>query len=130
MRSARLVSLLLLLQARGRLTAAQLALSLEVSERTIYRDLVELGAAGVPVVAERGAGGGYHLLDGYRTNLTGLTAAEAETLLLTGAEGPLAELGFGALLAASRLKLLAAVPAHLRPLAARAEGRFHLNAAG
>lgn len=127
MRSTRLVTLLLLLQARGRLTAAQLAAALEVSERTVYRDLADLGASGVPVVAERGEGGGYHLLEGYRTNLTGLTAEEAEALLLGGAAGPLADLGFGSLLAATRLKLLAAVPPGLRPLATRAEGRFHLD---
>jgi len=130
MRSARLVSLLLLLQARGRLTAAELAAELEVSERTIYRDLAALGAAGVPVVGERGEGGGYRLLGGYRTNLTGLTADEAETLLLGGAAGPLAELGLGSLLAATRLKLLAAVPPALRPLAVRAEDRFHLDPGG
>lgn len=129
MRSARLVSLLLMLQARGRVTAAELATAFEVSERTIYRDLADLGAAGVPVVGERGEGGGYRLLDGYQTNLTGLRADEAETLLLAGAAGPLAELGFGAILAATRLKLLAAVPAGLRPLATRAEARFHLDGA-
>lgn len=132
MRSSRLVSLLLLLQARGRLTAAQLADALEVSERTIYRDLADLGAAGVPVVGERGEGGGYHLIEGYRTNLTGLTAEEAEALLLGGAAGPLADLGLGlgSMLAATRLKLLAAVPSGLRPLATRAEGRFHMDPAG
>src|SRR5215813_11572282 len=100
MRASRLVSLLLLLQARGRLTAAQLAEQLEVSERTIYRDLADLGAAGVPVYGE---GGGYQLLDGYRTNLTGLTPDEAGALLLTGAAAPAAQLGLGSLLAATRL---------------------------
>jgi predicted DNA-binding transcriptional regulator YafY len=130
MRGARLVSLLLLLQVRGRMTAAALARELGVSERTIYRDLAHLGGAGVPVFGERGEGGGYGLLDGYRTNLTGLTADEAEALLLTGAVGPMAELGLGALLAAARLKLLAAVPPGLRPAATRAEERFHLDPAG
>lgn len=130
MRGARLVSLLLLLQARGRMTAAALADALEVSERTVYRDLAHLGGAGVPVVGERGEGGGYTLLDGYRTNLTGLTAAEAEALLLTGAAAPMADLGLGALLAATRLKLLAAVPPGMRPVATRAEERFHLDPGG
>ena len=127
MRASRLVSILLLLQARGSLTAGELAEELEVSERTMYRDLFELGAAGVPVYGERGKGGGYRLLDGYRTNLTGLTAEEAGALLMSGAPGPAAELGLGSLLAATRLKLLAAVPPALRETATRAEGRFYLD---
>jgi predicted DNA-binding transcriptional regulator YafY len=130
MRASRLVSILLLLQSRGRLTAAALATELEVSERTIYRDLDELSAAGVPVYGERGSGGGYRLLDGYRTNLTGLTAEEAGALLLAGAPGPAAELGLGALLAATRLKLLAAVPPALRETATRGEARFLLDPGG
>ena len=130
MRAPRLVRLLLLLQSRGRLTAAQLAAELEVSERTVYRDLADLGGPGVPVVGERGAGGGYRLLDGYRTNLTGLKDDEAEALLLTGAAAPLAEVGLGVQLAAARLKLLAAVPASLREVAVRAEQRFHLDPTG
>jgi predicted DNA-binding transcriptional regulator YafY len=129
-RASRLVSILLHLQSRGRLTAAELAGELEVSERTIYRDLFELGAAGVPIYGERGKGGGYRLLDGYRTNLTGLTAEEAGALLIAGAPGPAAELGLGSLLAATRLKLLAAVPPALRETATRAEGRFYLDPGG
>jgi predicted DNA-binding transcriptional regulator YafY len=126
-RASRLVSLLLLLQARGRVTAAELAEAHEVSVRTVYRDMADLGAAGVPIYAERGMGGGFRLLDGYRTNLTGLTADEAGTLFLAGATGPAAELGLGALLATTRLKLLAAVPPRLRDVATRAEQRFHLD---
>src|SRR5215212_2653307 len=126
-RASRLVSILLHLQSRGQLTAAELAEELEVSERTIYRDLFELGAAGVPIYGARGKGGGYRLLDGYRTNLTGLTAEEAGALLISGAPGPAAELGLGSLLAATRLKLLAAVPPALRETATRAEGRFYLD---
>ena len=129
-RASRLVSILLHLQSRGRLTAAELAGELEVSERTIYRDLFELGAAGVPIYGERGKGGGYQLLDGFRTNLTGLTAEEAGALLIAGAPGPAAELGLGSLLAATRLKLLAAVPPALRETATRAEGRFYLDPGG
>ena len=130
MRASRLVSALLLLQARGRLTAAQLASELEVSERTVYRDLADLGASGVPVYGERGAGGGYQLVDGYRTQLTGMTSEQASTLLLAGAPGPAEELGLGSLLAATRLKLLAAVPPGLRSTATRAEERFLLDPSG
>lgn len=130
MRANRLVALLLLLQARGRMTAEALAGELEVSVRTVYRDVADLSAAGVPVYGERGEGGGFQLIDGYRTNLTGLTAGEAEALLLTGAAGPLTELGLGSILATTRLKLLAAVPPELRGVATRAEQRFHLDPAG
>lgn len=130
MRAPRLLSILLILQARGRRTAGELARELEVSERTVYRDLADLGAAGVPVVAERGAGGGYSLMEGYRTNLTGLTAEEAGTMLMAGAPAAATELGLGALLAVTRLKLLAAVPPRLRDIASRAEDRFYLDPAG
>ena len=130
MRATRLVSLLLLLQTRGQLTAAELADRLEVSVRTVHRDVEALSTAGVPVEAVRGAAGGYRLAGGYRTRLTGLTADEAEALFAAGIPGPAAELGLGGELAAARLKVLAALPQELQERATRAQRLFHLDARG
>lgn len=128
MRASRLLSLLLLLQNRGRLTAAQIAAELEVSERTVYRDVESLSAAGVPVYAERGAGGGYRLVDGYRTRLTGLNSGEADSVFLAAVPQAAAELGLGAEMAAAHRKLLAALPEGMRERAQRVRDRFHLDA--
>jgi len=127
-RASRIVQLLLLLQTRGRLTAAQLAAELEVSVRTVYRDVDALHAAGVPLYGEAGHAGGYQLVEGYRTRLTGLTENEADSLFLTGLPGPARELGLGAEVAAARLKLTAALPPELRDRATRIQQRFHLDA--
>jgi predicted DNA-binding transcriptional regulator YafY len=126
-RATRLVSLLLLLQTRGRLTAAELAERLEVSVRTVHRDVESLGEAGVPIEAVRGPAGGYRLAGGYRTRLTGLTADEAGALFAAGIPGPAAELGLGGELAAARLKVLAALPSELQERATRASRLFHLD---
>ena len=114
MRASRLLSILLMLQTRGRLTAESLAETFEVSVRTVYRDIEQLSAAGVPVYADRGPGGGFQLLDGFCTKLTGLTENEAETLFLAGLPGPATQLGLADQLLSAQLKLSAALPERSR----------------
>jgi predicted DNA-binding transcriptional regulator YafY len=130
MRASRLLSALLLLQTHGRMSARALAKELDVSVRTVYRDMTALHAAGVPVYAEGGPDGGYQLVNGFRTRLTGLTEDEARVLFLTGLPGPAAELGLGALVSATEMKLAAALPPSLLDSANRVRSRFHLDAPG
>jgi predicted DNA-binding transcriptional regulator YafY len=130
MRASRLLSILLLLQTRGRMTAEALAGEFEVSVRTIYRDIEQLSAAEVPVYADRGPNGGFELLDGYRTRLTGLSPSEASTLFLAGLPGPAAELGLAELMTTAQLKLTAALPEGARATARRVAARFHLDPVG
>jgi predicted DNA-binding transcriptional regulator YafY len=114
MRADRLISLLMFLQTRGRMTAQELAKELEVSERTVYRDIKALSTAGVPIYTMRGPGGGCALLDSYRTDLTGLTDDEVRALFMLSIPAPLAELGVSQELEAALLKLSAALPAARR----------------
>ncbi|RKT85369.1 Predicted DNA-binding transcriptional regulator YafY, contains an HTH and WYL domains [Saccharopolyspora antimicrobica] len=127
MRASRLLTILLLLQTRGRMTAQELAGELEVSVRTVYRDVESLSEAGIPLCGEPGHQGGYRLLDGFRTRLTGLTTGEAESLFLTGLPAAAAELGLGEVVTAAHLKLMAALPADLRARSGRLADRFHLD---
>jgi predicted DNA-binding transcriptional regulator YafY len=121
-------SMLMLLQVRGRMSAPDLARGLEVSVRTVYRDIDQLSAAGIPVMADRGRDGGFQLFDGLRTQLTGLTQAEAEASMLAGLPGPAAELGLAERMSTARLKLMAALPSGMR--AERVATRFHLDVTG
>jgi predicted DNA-binding transcriptional regulator YafY len=130
MLASRLISILMVLQARQRVSAQELASELEVSVRTIYRDVDQLSAAGVPVYAERGRGGGFLLREGYRTQLTGLTPDEADTLLLAGLSGPAADLGLESALASAERKMLAALPAGQAGRAVAARQRVLLDPVG
>ena len=127
MRASRLLSLLMLLQTRGRLSAQVLAEALEVSVRTIHRDVDELSASGVPIWADRGRLGGFQLQPGWRTKVDGLTAPEAQAMFLGGLPGPASELGLGEAMASAQLKLLAALPDGWREDARRVSARFHLD---
>ncbi|AOR31962.1 DNA-binding transcriptional regulator [Streptomyces fodineus] len=128
MKSDRLLSILLLLQTRGRVPAHELAGRLEVSVRTIYRDIEALSASGVPVYAERGRHGGIELLAGFRTDVTGLTADESRALFILAAQGAHAALGLDAALGSALRKVMAALPAPHRPAAEVTSRRILVDA--
>lgn len=130
MRADRLLSIMLLLQTHRRLTSGQLAEWLEVSSRTIHRDMVALSSSGVPVVAERGRDGGWMLLEGYSTDLTGLNTLESQTLFLSKLPEPLVQLGLEDAAEAARIKLLAALPAFARQTAETARQRLYIDPTG
>lgn len=127
MRASRLLTIQMLLETGGRMSAQALADALEVSVRTLYRDVDQLAAAGVPIYAERGRNGGFQLMEGWTTRLTGFTAAEAQAVFMTGLAGPAAQLGLGQEVIDAQLKLLAALPAPQRGDAQRLQSRFHLD---
>jgi predicted DNA-binding transcriptional regulator YafY len=130
MRADRLLSILMLLQLRGRMTARQLAERLEVSERTIHRDMDALSTAGVPVLAERGSSGGWMLMEGYRTTLTGLNESEITALFLTKPSRLLADLKLDKASDAGLLKLLTVLPSMYRHDAEYARQRIHIDVTG
>jgi len=130
MRADRLLSIVLLLQTNQQLTSRALAERLEVSERTIHRDMDALSGAGIPVVAERGSAGGWSLLGEYRTNLTGLNESEIQSLFLSPAPKLLSELKLEKASEGALLKLLVALPAVYRRGAERARQRIYVDSAG
>lgn len=128
MRADRLLAILMLLQTRGQMNARQLASELEVCERTIYRDIIALSTAGVPIYAEMGREGGYQLLDSYRTNLTGLSEGETRALFMLNMPGALTKLGLSQELKAAMLKLTAALPEARRLDEERVRQRYYIDA--
>jgi predicted DNA-binding transcriptional regulator YafY len=127
MRASRLLSILMLLQTRSRMSAPALAAELEVSQRTILRDIDQLSAAGVPIWSDRGRDGGFQLREGWSTDLTGLTENEAQALFLSGMPSAAAELGLGSASTSARLKMLASLPEELRENAERVNARLHFD---
>lgn len=127
MRADRLLSILMILQHRGRVTADELAEELEVSVRTIYRDITALSTAGVPVYCERGPGGGISLVESYRTDLTGLNPDESRALFMLSIPTPLDEIGFGNELKTAMHKLAAALPSSRREDQRSSTQRIHLD---
>ncbi len=127
MRASRLLTLQMLLETRGRMSARELSQMLEVSLRTLYRDVDQLAAAGVPIYSERGRSGGFQLVEGWKTTLTGFTASEAQAVFMAGLAGPAAQLGLGREVVDAQLKLAASLPVQQRGDAQRVAERFHLD---
>ncbi len=127
MQASRLLSIMMLLQARGRMSASALAQALEVSVRTILRDVDELSAAGVPIWGDRGRNGGFQLKEGWSTQLTGLTELEVQALFLAGLPSAATELGLGAAATSARLKMMAALPIEWRDQANTVASRLHID---
>jgi predicted DNA-binding transcriptional regulator YafY len=127
MRADRLISIILLLQNHGKMTTKALANELEVTERTIHRDMEALSVAGIPVLAERGKHGGWRLVDQYRTRLTGLKDSELKTLFLSPSFQLLSDLGITKDWKEARQKLLAALPNTLQSQADNLWNRIHID---
>lgn len=129
MRADRLISMMLLLQERKRMTARELSEELEVCIRTIYRDIDALSLSGIPVYAVEGPGGGYSLVDSYRTSLTGLSQQEIQAFFMLTIPGPLADLGIAEQLKSTILKLTSALPANLSSQSEYVKNRLYLDQA-
>jgi predicted DNA-binding transcriptional regulator YafY len=127
MRADRLISIIMLLQTRGRVTAREMAAEMEVSERTIYRDIDALSVAGIPVFSEYGPGGGFELLESYRSDLIGLNEHEIRALLMLSIPQPLKELGMGQELKGALLKLSTAIPGNKGETGFQYRQRIHLD---
>jgi predicted DNA-binding transcriptional regulator YafY len=127
MRASRLLSIQMLLETRGGMSAEALARELEVSVRTVHRDIDRLAASGVPIYADRGRAGGFKLLEGWKTTLTGFTASEAQAVFLSGLAGPAAALGLGQEVIDAQLKLAVALPPQQRGSARHLQERFHFD---
>ncbi|MEM6530414.1 MAG: WYL domain-containing protein, partial [Chloroflexota bacterium] len=130
MRADRLLSMMLLLQSRGRMTAQALATELEVSERTVYRDIDALSVAGIPVYTQPGANGGVFLDEHYRVSLTGLNREQVMAVFASAEAGPLADIGMGRAAEDSLMKLFAALPSPHQRDVERMRQRFHIDPVG
>ena len=130
MRADRLLNIMMLLQTRGKLTTQALADGLEISRRTVLRDIEALSIAGVPIYTESGHGGGIYLDEKYRVSLTGLQEAELRSLFVSTMPGPLADIGLGLAAESSLLKLFAALPTAHQGEVERMRQRMHLDPTG
>ncbi len=127
MRADRLISIVMLLQTRERMTADEISRELEVSPRTIYRDITSLNSAGIPIYTDRGPGGGIALLESYRTSLTGMSEDEAKALFMMSIPQALVELGFGQKLKSAFLKLSVALPPQQQMVQMHTQQRIYLD---